>query len=130
MSYLDLRTDLTTVAGVSTVTADADRKRVVVTFVNGSTAIVERDPLDLFASRDSYIVTLSGQRNETFDGRPHAQVIEHLTQLAADAVRAAREKQCQSWQTERTKIEEADGEAQKGPGKNLGDYTSVTRDGG
>ena len=89
MSSLDLRTDLTTMPGVSAVTADADRERVVIAFVNGSAAIVERDPLDLFARRDSYIVTLSGQRTEVFIGRPRAKVIEHLTQLAAAAVRAA-----------------------------------------
>jgi hypothetical protein len=62
MCALNLRTDLSTLPDVSAVTGDLDRERVVVTFVDGSTATVERDPLDPFARRDSNIMSLSGQR--------------------------------------------------------------------
>lgn len=72
--------------------ADSQRESVVVSFVDGSKAIVERDPLDLFARRDSYIMSLSGQpqalQNEIFVGRLRAKVIEHLAELAARAADA------------------------------------------
>lgn len=93
MHSLDLRTDLTALPGVADVVTDSERERVVVTFVDGSKAIVERDPLDLFARRDSYIMSLSDQRQAPHDvvclGRPRAKVIEHLAELATRAAAAA-----------------------------------------
>jgi hypothetical protein len=60
-----------------------------VSFVDGSTATIERDPLDLFARWDSYIMGLSRQpkyRSDViFVGRPKTKVIEHIAELAARA---------------------------------------------
>jgi hypothetical protein len=61
MDHLDMRTDLSALPGVSDVSADSGQERVIVSFVDGSKAIVERDPLDLFARRDSYIMSLPSQ---------------------------------------------------------------------
>ncbi|MDN7880054.1 hypothetical protein [Burkholderia aenigmatica] len=87
MNELDLRTDLTTLPGVSDVYRDSERKRLFVSFVDGSTATIERDPLDLFARRDSYIMSLSGQPQDKpeviFVGRPRTVVIAHIAELAA-----------------------------------------------
>ena len=92
MDHLDIRTDLSALPGVPDVSADSQRERVVVSFVDGSKAIVERDPLDLSARRDSYIMSLSGQpqafQDVIFVGRPRAKVIEHLAELAARAADA------------------------------------------
>ena len=89
MNEIDLQTDLSTLPGVSDVYRDSERKRLFVSFVDGSTATIERDPLDLFARRDSYIMSLSGQPKDRpdviFVGRPRAKVIEHITELAARA---------------------------------------------
>jgi hypothetical protein len=90
---LDLKTDLSAFPGVSDVTTDSERERVVVSFVDDSKATVERDPLDLFARRESYIMSLSGQRQASHDlifvGRPRDKVIEHLADLATRAAAAA-----------------------------------------
>ncbi|MFC5429691.1 hypothetical protein ACFPTO_12925 [Paraburkholderia denitrificans] len=93
MSELDLQTDLSTLPGVSDVYRDPERRRLLVGFVDGSTATIDRDPLDLFARRDSYIMGLFGQPqgrpDVNFVGRPRAKVIEHIADPAARAATLA-----------------------------------------
>jgi len=47
MDHLDMRTDLSALPGVSDVSANSRQACVVVSFVDWSKPIVERDPLDL-----------------------------------------------------------------------------------
>lgn len=86
MRLPDLQTDLTAILGVAGGSADGERARVIVSFVDGSKATIERNPSGVFARRDFYAVSLSGQRqaahNVALVGRPRAKVIEQLSKLA------------------------------------------------
>lgn len=62
MRMIEVGTDLTAMPGVRDVTPDSEGERIIVTFVDGSSATIERDPLALFSRRDSYIMRLSGGR--------------------------------------------------------------------
>ncbi|MGF6782542.1 hypothetical protein [Paraburkholderia sp. GAS334] len=89
MSMIEVGTDLTTMLGVRDVMPDSEGERIIVTFVDGSTATIERDPLALFSRRDSYIMRLSGGRVDCAAtvvlGQPRAKVIEKLAELAGHA---------------------------------------------
>jgi hypothetical protein len=90
---IDLQIDPSTLRGVSDVYRDPERRRLFVNFVDGSRATIERDPLDLFAQRDSYTMGLSGQPHGNHDvifvGRPRVRVIAHIAELAARAAISA-----------------------------------------
>ncbi|MFM0742163.1 hypothetical protein PQQ51_33485 [Paraburkholderia xenovorans] len=92
MSETEVGSDLTAMPGVRDVTPDSEGGRIIVAFVDGSTAIIERDPLALFSRRDSYIMKLSGDGADCAGtvvlGRPRAKVIETLAELARRAASA------------------------------------------
>ncbi|MGF6995506.1 hypothetical protein [Paraburkholderia sp. GAS32] len=92
MRMIEVGTDLTAMPGVRDVTPDSEGERIIVTFVDGSSATIERDPLALFSRRDSYIMRLSGGRADCAGtvvlGQPRAKVIEKLAELGGRAASA------------------------------------------